>query len=120
MLTAEKELTMKRTLIFGATLALFTSTSVSAASNSNLAFEYQAKRTPHSIDITQPININKASRIELMSLQGIDLERAKSIINFRINNGEFNSFTELALVEGVGGKLIEINISQLTGINTSN
>ena len=114
MLTAKKELTMKRTLILGSVFAIFTSVSAIAASHSNLGFEYQVKQKRLAKDQIQLVNINTATHAELMNLHGIDSEKANSIIAYRQGHGQFTSFTQLSTVEGIGGKLVEINTYQLS------
>ena len=48
------------------------------------------------------ININLASRADLMSVPGIGEVTADSIINYRENNGGFSSVDDLMKVEGIG------------------
>ncbi len=105
---------MKRTLVSGSVFALFMSVTAIAASGSNLGFEYQANQRGLSHDRTQLISVNTASHEQLMELHGIDAEKANAIIEYRQNNGQFSSFTELAAVQGIGGKLVEINTYQLS------
>ena len=54
-----------------------------------------------------PLNLNTASRDELMALDGIGDERADAIIAYRETHGGFASVDELTEVPGIGAKLLE-------------
>lgn len=60
------------------------------------------------------ININTASVSELMTLDGIGEVRAKAIVEYRTENGNFRSIDELALVSGIGEKTLENNRGRIT------
>ena len=47
------------------------------------------------------ININKATKEELMKLPGIGESKAKKIIEYRENNGKFISIEELKKISGI-------------------
>lgn len=51
------------------------------------------------------VNINTASLEELMSLNGLGESKAKSIIEYRDNNGKFNSIEDIMNVNGIGESL---------------
>jgi len=53
------------------------------------------------------ININKASQSELESLSGIGPSKARAIIAYRTDNGNFNSPSELLMVKGIGPKIFQ-------------
>ena len=53
------------------------------------------------------ININKASIEELTTLSGIGESKAKLIIEYREQNGNFKNIEELSNVKGIGESLIE-------------
>ena len=55
----------------------------------------------------EKLNINKATREELIALPGIGETRADRIIEYRKANGGFYDVGELREVEGIGGKLLE-------------
>ena len=47
------------------------------------------------------INLNTATKEELMTLPGIGESKAESILSFRKENGKFNSIEELMNIEGI-------------------
>lgn len=49
----------------------------------------------------EKVNINTASKEELMTLKGIGATRAESILSYRKSNGGFESIEELMEVEGI-------------------
>lgn len=53
------------------------------------------------------VNINTASVEELQTISGIGESKAKSIVEYRNNNGLFKSIEDIKNVEGIGDKLYE-------------
>ena len=53
------------------------------------------------------VNINKASIEELMTLSGVGESKAKAIIEYREENGNFKSIEEIKNVSGIGEALFE-------------
>ena len=51
------------------------------------------------------ININTASLDELMTISGIGESKAKNIIEYRSNNGKFNSIEDIKNISGIGESL---------------
>jgi competence protein ComEA len=57
-----------------------------------------------------PVNINSADATTLSrELKGIGAAKAAAIVEYRLKNGPFRTADELALVKGVGQKLIDQN-----------
>lgn len=50
------------------------------------------------------LDINTASKVQLMDLPGIGEELAERIIRYRTDNGPFESTDDLLMVEGIGEK----------------
>ena len=53
------------------------------------------------------VNINKASIEELMTLTGVGESKAKAIVDYREENGNFKSIEEIKNVSGIGDALYE-------------
>lgn len=53
------------------------------------------------------VNINTATIEELQTISGIGESKAKSIIEYRTNNGNFKNIEDIKNVEGIGDKLYE-------------
>ena len=53
------------------------------------------------------ININTATLEELLTLPGIGEAKARAIIKYRLDNGNFKNIDELLNVDGIGSKLYE-------------
>lgn len=56
---------------------------------------------------SKTININTANVSELTTLSGIGEVKANAIINYRTENGYYNSVDELVNVKGIGEKTID-------------
>jgi competence protein ComEA len=60
------------------------------------------------------VNINTATKDELVSLKGIGDKKAQAIIDYRKKNGDFKSVDDLEKVEGIGPGTMKQIRSQLS------
>jgi len=60
------------------------------------------------------ININTATKLELIKLSGVGPALAERIISKRKEIGKFNTLEELKLVKGIGEKLYQKNSDKIT------
>lgn len=56
--------------------------------------------------MSERIDLNKASKQELLEIQGVDDLRAEAILDYRQAHGRFSSVDELERVPGFGRGLI--------------
>jgi competence protein ComEA len=64
--------------------------------------------------ITTTVNINRADAEELATLlQGVGIQKAQSIIEYRTEHGPFHSPDDLAKVSGIGAATVEKNRSRI-------
>lgn len=63
--------------------------------------------TGNSLESNQKVNINTATKEELMKLSNIGESKAEKIIDYRTANGNFNSIEDIKKVSGIGDKLYD-------------
>jgi len=61
----------------------------------------------------QVVNINRADAKLMSTLNGIGLQKAKKIVQYRDENGKFKSIDDLTKVRGISEKTIEKNHDRL-------
>lgn len=62
----------------------------------------------------KPVNINSADATTLSeSLSGIGQKKAEAIVQYRMDNGEFESLSDLTNVKGIGEKTVEKNADDI-------
>lgn len=60
-------------------------------------------------DNIELININSATEKQLTKLPGIGKKKAKAIVEYRNNNGDFQQISDLTKVKGIGvGVLVKL------------
>ncbi len=64
-------------------------------------------RTEGPATTSAKVNLNKADSSELQQLNGIGEKKAAAIIDYRQENGSFNSVEELKKVSGIGDKIFD-------------
>jgi len=67
-----------------------------------------------SLAATAAVNLNTATKDELVALPGIGPAKAQAILDYRSKNGAFKSIEELKDVKGIGAKRYEKIKSDLT------
>lgn len=64
---------------------------------------------------TEPVDINSASAETLAAtISGVGLKRAQAIVDYRAQNGPFQSVDDLARISGIGTRIIEQSRDKLT------
>ena len=74
----------------------------------------EASQNPVASERSGLININTATKEELMTLNGIGEVKAQAIIDYRTQYGDFISLEELTDVSGIGEKTLEKIRDQIT------
>lgn len=70
---------------------------------------------PLSVGAAALVNINTADSEALVDeLVGIGPQKAMAIVRYRQQNGPFQQLDDLALVDGIGAKTVELNRARMT------
>lgn len=74
----------------------------------------EAVKAPTQVAENGKVSINTASAEELARvMNGVGLKKAQAIVNYRDEFGPFKSVEDLRQVPGMGGALVERNLSHL-------
>jgi competence protein ComEA len=73
-----------------------------------------AEDKPTKVKVESKVNINEASKTELMKLAGVGAGSAQKIIDYRTANGPFRKAQDLEKVDGIGKGVIEKNVGRIT------
>jgi len=60
------------------------------------------------------VNINKATVEELVQLKGVGQKYAEAIVQYRIENGPFQTPEEIQQVPGIGARTFEVNVDRIS------
>ena len=75
---------------------------------------YAGSQQAAATDSDGKVNINTASKSELMKLKGVGKELAEKIIEYREKNGPFKKPEEIRKITGIGKGLWEANRETIT------
>lgn len=75
--------------------------------NDNITNKEENNNSNNKSDETAKININTATKDELMNLSGIGESKADAIINYRKENGNFKKIEDIKNVDGIGDAVYE-------------
>lgn len=76
-------------------------------SNNNIVKSDESENDEKNESSFNLVNINTASVVELMSLDGIGESKAKAIIEYRDTNGDFENILDIMNVSGIGESIYE-------------
>ena len=74
----------------------------------------EAAKTNEALASMQQVNINEADADTLATLKGIGKDRALKIIEYREQNGPFQTPEDITKVKGIGKKIFEQNKDFIT------
>ena len=90
------------------------SSRTSSATNSQRSNKTVSSTQKKQLSSGAMVSLNSASLEQLQQLSGVGAKKAQAIIDFRNQNGKFNSIDDLQKVKGIGPKLLAKNKAQLS------
>ena len=88
--------------------------SIAPAVSGVLPWVYAGSHQSAATDSDGKVNINTASKSELMKLKGVGREIAEKIIEYREKNGPFKKPEEIRKITGIGKGIWEANHEMIT------
>ena len=76
--------------------------------------EENVKQKDQNSEVEAKLNINQAEANELQTLTGIGAKKAQMIVEYRQENGSFQSIEDLKKISGIGEKIFEGLKEQIT------
>jgi len=83
------------------------STGISTSTSKTSSSKSKTSSTPSKVTTGETININTATKAQLMRLPGVGEAIAQRIIDFRNANGDFQTTKDVTKVSGIGTKKYE-------------
>ncbi|AUJ32312.1 MAG: helix-hairpin-helix domain-containing protein [Liquorilactobacillus nagelii] len=87
---------------------------MSNSSSSSVASQTTAASTTESSSSTGKLDLNTATKEQLMQINGIGEKKAALIVNYRQEHGNFKKLEDLKNISGIGDKTLEVMAASLT------
>lgn len=87
---------------------------MSNSSSSSVTSQTTAESTTESSSSTGKLDLNTATKEQLMQINGIGEKKAALIVNYRQEHGNFKKLEDLKNISGIGDKTLEVMAASLT------